>query len=107
MALPIWTNVSTERVTNIARVVGAAVFLSQTGLQGAVIMGWLDPVKSQGLAELASDKLIASVSLLLTAASTFLPAPQGWRSADKELPAGQTTEDVLIVPKSVETKGNE
>lgn len=101
MALPIWTNVSTERVTNIARVVGATVFVAQTGLQGAVIMGWIDPAKSQGLLELASDKFVATVSFLLAAASTFLPAPQGWRSADKELPPGQTTANTLIVPADV------
>ncbi len=99
MNLPILTNVKSELVTQRARYAATVVLVSQTGIQLAQAFGWLDTQKAATLVGLVTGaQFEASVAVILAFAAYFLPAGQGWRSADKELPAGLTTKDVIIPP---------
>ncbi len=96
MDTPILTTVKTEGVTVFARFVAfVAAFVSSlmgigllTAEHGDKILGFMNSPKTAAAVGLAG--------LLLT---TFLPAIQGWRSKDKELPPGVTIRDLPGIDK--------
>lgn len=93
MKAPILTNVQNEGTTILARIVAfvslGVSLLMQFGIltagQGEAVLGFIsNPTVAM---------VISAISALLTA---LLPAIQGWRSKDRELPSGMTTRDVQV-----------
>lgn len=93
MAAPILTTVRDEATTVIARLAALVVASVTLGLtlgvisadQGEAILGFINSPKTASL--------VSAVGTIILA---FLPATQGWRSRDRELPTGVTIEDVEL-----------
>lgn len=99
----IGTTVESEKVTLAFRVVSLITSI----LTILVILGYIPADKLKQIVAVTSSEAfkdgLSAVAILIAA---FLPAIQGWRSRDKELPPGVTTDDVYIKTEKVQGDAN-